>query len=315
MADFQRHPWSGAPFVNSAIRKTRTGKWKRVMYGRPSNFGMQIESAINLQRWSERMTLIGSRLVDTDISKLDPEVDDDRQVLDQVVIDAKDAAGAFLAARRGTAVHLITANIDKDEESALSIIEGERYGITPAVADALIACWDQLRTATKMRVLCVEQTVVEDRWRLAGTLDRVVELGDDLHFGGIVVPRGTNSVLDVKTGKLRVDHDGHPQFWQSYCVQVTAYARSVPYIISETDPYGEHRDVWPFELSVEHGLLLHLDVARALTEGTATARLFHVDLVAGAMAGNLCRAARDWKSRRGIFRAHDLDPFDVDVRT
>ena len=51
-----------------------------------------------------------------------------------------------------------------------------------------------------------------------------------------------------------------------------------------------------------------------MEEDVATAQLFHVDLVAGHMAGNLCRQARDWQSSRGVVQEFIGPPVAVNVR-
>ena len=316
MSDFQRHPRTGAPYVNSLHRVTQRGYPAREPYGRPSSFGHQIEDAVGLKMWSERMVLLGATRIANlaDAANLDPDDETDRVTLDSFVTSAKDAAGAFLAARRGTAVHEITAEIDRAEPSALTLIAAEEFGITAAAADALVAAWDRMRTRAALEVLAVEATVVDDRWRLAGTLDRIVRLGRDLHFGRVTVPAGTVCILDVKTGQLRLNGDGLPRYWHTYCIQIASYAGSVPYVVDEV-PWLEHRDVWPFEVSARHGLLLHLDVAGALQNGEAVAHLFYVDVAQGRAAGNLARSARGWQRRGDLFHPSLDGPLTVAVAT
>jgi hypothetical protein len=305
--DFVRHPTTGAPYVNDLTRVTLKGKPWRVMYGRCSNFAGQIESRYGLEKWSERHVLLGTTLlslaVQDAITRLDLENETERQMADSWVLDAKAEAGAFLSAARGTFVHLATT-LDREEADPLLSLayRGEsELGVPSAVLDAVLDAWGQLLERHGLHELGVEQKVVDDRWRLAGTLDRIVRLEHDLFFGPHIIPAGTVLVLDIKTGRLTIDQ-GHPQYWNGHCIQIASYAHAVPYVI---DGLHEERAAWPWPIDQRHGLIAHLDIANALTEGVATAQLLHVDLVEGHKAGNLCRQARDWQSSRAIFALHN----------
>jgi hypothetical protein len=282
------------------------------MYGRPSGFGAQVENRFNLEKWSERRVLLGASRIDlAGVEVLDPDDETDRTQLDGLAVEAKKAADAFLAAKRGTLFHDLTAYLDQAEQSPVELLAaGEDLGLPTKLVDALIGVYDTCMQRHGLRVLAVEQKVVDDRWRLAGTLDRVVELTEPLSFENLVIPAGTRLVLDVKTGRLKVE-GGRPAYWHSYAVQIASYSHSVPYWI---EGLHEERLEWPWPISQRHGLILHLDIRNAIEEGVATAALYHVDLVLGHMAGNLCRAARDWQNRRDVIRSHDEPPVATTVR-
>lgn len=126
--------------------------------------------------------------------------------------------------------------------------EGEALGIPLDVQDALVAAWRQGIEHFGFEILAVEARCVDDRWRQAGTLDRIVRLTHDLQFvlpetGEVVtLPAGWVGILDIKTGELRVDGGGFLDYWHTYAVQVASYAQSVPYD-TETDTRG----TWSFE--------------------------------------------------------------------
>jgi len=315
--DFQRHPNTGAPYVNHPTEVTVKGRPRRVMYGRPSNFGAQIEDRFGIERWSERHVLLGATLLPKDvqaaISRLDLEDQDERRMADGWVVDAKTEAGAYLASSRGTYVHLATT-LDREEADPLLSLSyrGEsELGVPVAAIDAILTSWSELLDRNGLRELAVEQKVVDDRWRLAGTLDRIVQLDWDLFFGPHIVPAGTVLILDIKTGRLTIEQ-GHPLYWNAHSVQIASYAHSVPYLIDGLD---EQRAEWPWPIDQRHALVAHLDIANAIEEGAATAQLLHVDLVEGHRAGNLCRQARDWQSSRSIFALHNADPVATSVKT
>lgn len=315
--DFQRHPNNGAPYVNHPTKVTIKGRPWRVMYGRPSNFGGQIEDRHGIQKWSERHLLLGTTLlapeVQAAIGRIDLEDQIDRKLADGWVVDAKEQAGAFLAAARGTLVHLATT-LDREEADPLLSLAyrgEEELGVPSRVLDSIMTVWAMLLERHGLHELAVEQKVVDDRWRLAGNLDRIVRLEWDLQFGPHIIPAGTVLVLDIKTGRL-VMEQGHPAYWNSYSVQIASYAHSVPYLI---DGLAEERAEWPWHIDQRHALVAHLDIGNAMTEGVATAQLLHVDLVEGHRAGNLCRQARDWQSSRDVFALHDAAPVAVTVST
>lgn len=94
---------------------------KRVMYGRPSSLGKQIENMTNLQKWAERGVALGLYLrtgdgADNwafgDLDELEVaegpitlDNDEARPILDQIAAAAKHAAGCDLSAERGTFIH------------------------------------------------------------------------------------------------------------------------------------------------------------------------------------------------------------------
>lgn len=115
----------------------------------------------------------------------------------------------------------------------------ERYEVTADQALDIAHGWVDLLDRNGLEVLATELPVINDELRLAGTLDRIVRLTRDLHFGSVVVPAGTVIVLDIKTSKLHADRDGLPSYWDSYPIQIAAYAQSVPY-----DPDADRRQTW-----------------------------------------------------------------------
>lgn len=317
--DFQRHPNTGAPYVDHPTETTKAGKPRRVMYGRPSSLGKQIENTTNLQKWSERAVVLGCFLAtygeDQDSYDFaDPfktlyELDDEnynltdeqaRSLLDGIVVEAKRRAQAGLSADRGTHTHGLVEDVDNEADWIERARSGEDLGIPRVAQQALVEAWEAMLAAEGIEILAVETPVVDDAWRQAGTLDRIARLTRDRTFvvaGGelVTLRAGWVGVLDVKTGKLRFDRSGHPDYWHGYAVQIASYAQSVPY-----DPDTDTRGAWDWEIDQRYGIIAHLDVAAAI-EGTAKCRLVLVDLEAGRRAGELCVAARDWEKRRDVF--------------
>ena len=137
-----------------------------------------------------------------------------------IIIRAKDVAKANLAAEIGTHVHAVTEDSDEDRDWVQRAAAGEVLGVPLAVQAQAVEAWKSMLNTYGLEVLAVEASVVDDAWRLAGTLDRVVRCTKPLCFrrvtGEIVeIPAGTIVVGDVKTSKKRLDRDGVVGWWQS----------------------------------------------------------------------------------------------------
>lgn len=304
--DFKRNAHTKAPYVSDPTGATvksgeRRGLPKWVMYGRPSGFGDQIENGTNLEKYNQRLIILGlalkqNLLVEAIRFLSDGNGDEKewRKIADKCVNDARDAADADLAADRGTFAHALTHDADMGIEDT-TVEEGEALGIPAAAQGALVLAWNDMRSTYRLEVLASEVTVVNDRYRQAGTLDRIVRLGRDLTFtveGELVtLPAGAVLVLDIKTG---ADHKD-AGYWNSYAVQIAAYASSLPYD-TETETRGE----WAWEINERWALIAHLPVAAAI-EGEATCTVVLVDLQRGHHAAALCMAAKAWEASRDVF--------------
>lgn len=225
----------------------------KVQYGRPSSLGKQIENTTNLQKWSERAVALGAylgvqELCETlsTLSDQQLNLDDEqaRELLDATAVRAKNRAQAGIAAERGTHGHELTEDHDNEVDWVRRAERGEDLGLPLDVQSALVAAWQKMLVEYDLEILAVETTCVDDVWRQAGTLDRIARLRKDLRFiqptGEIVVvPAGTVLILDIKTGKLRLDQAGFVSYWHGYSVQLASYAQSVPY-----DPDTDTRSTW-----------------------------------------------------------------------
>jgi hypothetical protein len=292
---------------------------KRVQYGRPSSLGNQIENMTNIQKWCERAVALGcflrpellEPLGDVDPAALNLDDGETRDLLDTIAVKGKDAARAGLSADRGTHGHELTEDSDNDRDWIVRAERGEHLGLPMEVQTALVAAWQRMLDVYGIEILAVESTCVDDQWRQAGTLDRICRLTRDLTFrtalGELVkLKAGTVVILDLKTGKLRLDSRGNVEHWQGYAVQVASYAQSVPY-----DPDTDTRGEWPWPIDQSYAIIAHLDILAAL-DGTAACRLFLVDLRAGREAGERCVWARGWEKRTDVFSVID-DALTVEV--
>jgi hypothetical protein len=289
-----------------------------VMYGRPSSLGKQIENMTNIQKWSERAVALGLWLdfvaatqaaaspeLLEGLGQLTPEqwnLDDAdaRELLDKIAVKAKNLAQAGLAADRGTHVHERTEDHDTERDWIEAANRGEDLGLPVEVQAALVAAWQSMLQEYDLEVLAVEAVCVDDVWRQAGTLDRIARLRRDLDFilptgEKVTIAAGTVLILDIKTGKLRLDRSGFVSYWHGYSVQLASYAQSLPY-----DPDTDTRGEWEWPIAQDYAIIAHLDVLSAL-EGEAVCRLVLVDLAAGREAGERCVWAREWEKRTDVF--------------
>jgi len=298
-------PYVTDPSGDKVKSGERKGLPKLLLYGRPSGRGKIIENTYNLQKWGERMAMWGATLapdIVLDAGNITHEIDTPewRQAMDKIAARAKDAAQAMLAAHRGIHIHVLTEEDDEDHRWVNRLLAGEELGISSAAQKALVQAWRRMLAVHGFEILAVEAAVVCDRWRLAGTLDRIVRLARDLQFvttsGEIVtLPAGTVLILDLKTGKMTLDREAI-RYWHSYAIQVAAYALGVPY-----DVDAETRGSWPFEVSQDWAIIAHLDVLTAIEEGEARCTLVLCDLQAGITAGDLCMEAVAWGRNDSVF--------------
>lgn len=296
--DYRRCGPDGPPFVlDPTGARTRGGKVRSLLYGRPSGFHRWIENGFALERWSERMVLVGlSRLVADGVVNGPLEHDDGD--LDELVARAKHVAGADLAAARGTAAHEATHRLHDLERAELDVIAGlEELGFSDELVDAILLAYEDALARWGLEVLASEVRVVDDVWRLAGTADRFVRLTRDLRFGDVVIRAGTVVVLDLKTGALRVK-GGEVLYWSGYAVQLRSYAHGCLYVIEGDD---ERREPLPWPVDTSSGLILHVDIAGALDTDVVTASLWWCDLEHGRALGELACCARDAASTGGVF--------------
>ena len=313
--DFKRDAREGVyvsdPTGDTVKSGKRKGEIKWVRYGRPSSLGKQAENTYNLQRWNERQLAYGMTLPDDLLESLlvalgetEPDSDAWGDAADAVIARAKALAGASDAADRGTHMHAVVEDDSLERNWVARAEAGEDMGIPAAVQEAMLEAWRLMLIAYGLRILCVERRVVHDGWRQAGTLDAVCILERDITFvlpdGELVVLEvGTVVVLDLKTGKLRT-RAGKSKidegYWQSYAVQVAAYAGAVPY-----DCDTDTRTEWEYEIDQRWAIIAHLPVDEALA-GNAVCRLILVDLEAGRNAvEQIVMPAKAWQARRDVF--------------
>lgn len=123
-----------------------------------------------------------------------------------------------------------------------------------------------VQATAQLKAVAIEQFMVQDQLRIGGTPDRVV-----------MYPQA-RYIADLKTGSIEYG-------FLKIAAQLAVYARSVPYDVT-TD-----RRLEPHGADLDRGIVIHLPA------GSASCRLYWVDLQAGWQAVQL---ARELRASRGM---------------
>ncbi len=268
---------------------------KEVGYRRASSYGAPLEDGSALERWKLRQVARGiSRRPDLALAVTRAEVGlehaDQAKVakkeLDELAGQAMDVVESGAKASIGTSLHHIFEELDL----------GRDPGHVPEQWRPDVAAY-QLLTKGCFRVLAAELFVVQDEHRVAGTLDRAVEV-----LVPITAPDGTSisagSVLigDVKTSQS-MEFSG-----AKFGVQCWAYATATPY-----DPIQRMRTPWLHEPPRQDwAVIFHVG------SGSGQAALYWVDLEAAAQSAEVAREVYEWRNRLGkalISRGSTVEDF------
>lgn len=190
----------------------------------------------------------------------------------RLVEECAEAGGAADRREQGTALHAITAQLDRGE--ALHHLTPETERDIEVYVDTLAAA------GVSFRADHVEETVVLDGHQVGGSFDRLA----DVHGWGLPM------IADLKTG------EDISYSWGAFAVQLAGYAHADSIYVQGADPNGSTDMRVPMpDVDQRHGLIIHLPA------GGARCRLYIVDLVAGWEGFELSMAVRRWrKAKPGI---------------
>lgn len=237
-----------------------------VAYTRVSTLAKALDDLNNLMDWKVRKAIEGMvRRPDLltqaagALANGDPDTDwPTKKALNGVGKDALEAAGSSKGRNAGTGFHSLTEAIDRGEVP---------LWVPPADQPRL----DAYREATAgIEWLEIEQFVVNDQVRSAGTFDRLGRL-----------PDGRVVVMDLKSGKSEADYPF------ATTLQIATYANGHRY-----DPETGNRSPLHDRLDRRYGVLIHLPPSGGCT-------LWELDLELGWQAAQLAaqvRDARGWKA-------------------
>jgi hypothetical protein len=231
---------------------------KPVAYTRVTTFAGSVEDTFKLGQWQQRMVAIGLSMR-KDLLLSVAAHSDDKEELNKLTEAAKEAAAASAAATTGTALHKLVERFDRGQMTLAEMPESNRADVEAYA-----------RVMSPLKIHGIEQFVVLDDIRIAGTFDRIVEY-DGQHY-----------VADVKTGSI--DYPG------KMAVQLALYSRGRLY-----DPKTFDRT--DTGVSQTAGLIIHLPA------GQGQCDLYWIDLRAGWGAVDLCSMVRDWRKQKGLLAA------------
>lgn len=238
---------------------------KPTAWTRATTYAKSIADTYALTQWQMRMAVKGlaSR---PDLYALAASTPvDDRDKLNKIAEDAKEAAAASAGANSGTALHAFSEQVDRGENPTV-----------PPPWNADIRAYQSILAVHGVRIRreYIERKVVVPEVGVAGTLDRLVD-----HRGALVVG-------DLKTGQ-NLDYG-----WLEIAIQLALYARATHL----WDPASRTHTPMP-AVDLSHALVFHVP------SGKGRAVVYEVDISAGWAAAELCGQVRDWRKRKDLAAA------------
>lgn len=182
------------------------------------------------------------------IADLDIDSPEDKYVIQKTVERAARQAGKWFRADMGTAIHAVTEDFDSGHD-----VFTKSPPDTPAVSelkwgpkDALMEYWPTIRQdvrgyanlvdAYEIEFVNIEATVVLDQYHVAGTLDRLMKIGN---FRNMPRWDGPDVVVgDLKAGSIDFGRMEKPMQFKSYAGGVL-YNHDT----HERKPHGAHPDI------------------------------------------------------------------------
>lgn len=293
-ATIERHGGNGRPKIlprpelveaaKAAGEKPPTHRY----YHRASSLGKALESTYNLERWQQRMVLLGV-LHDPSLMLRVSAYSEDRDKLNEIAAEAQTLAKAHSRREVGTALHKLTEIVD----------DGGDVSKVPAEYRADLAAYRDL--TREWEIVARETFVVCDPLEAAGSFDRLRLLPAKPRSKA---PRKAR-IVDVKTGGGSLDYAQ-----LSYAVQLAVYANGERYdpATGARSPLGQLPDGRVVEIDTRVAEILWLPA------GAGRAELFEIDVEQGRMAGGIAKSiaairsdAKGWIKPAGTAEATLLD--------
>jgi hypothetical protein len=228
---------------------------KPVAYTRATTIANSLDDPAALTAWKMRMAAIGLT-VRSDLLLAISAAQEDKMAINRYIEDAMEVAGASRAATIGTALHSFAEKIDL----------GQDFGPIPDEWAADLVAYQ--KATEQLNKIFIEQFCVLDKFKIAGTPDRVVEY------------KGERFIADIKTG--RIDHPNN------IAIQLAIYANGSPYDIA-TGRRGSWGDV-----NKDKAIIIHLPA------GTGLCKLVWIDIAEGWKGVQFAMKVRQWRDKKGL---------------
>jgi hypothetical protein len=240
---------------------------KEQAWTRATTIAGTLADRYGLEKWAQRNTVLGLGLRQDLYALAASCTADDKQQLQKIVDQAQEAAKAQSGANLGTALHRLTERIDTGEQ--LDVPDTWKPDV-----DAY--CQTLADSHIRIHADWIERIVVNPDYQVAGTLDRMVTLGDNPTF----------MVADLKTGQDVVKYG-----MTEIALQLALYANAT-HVWN-----GTSYDPMP-PVNKERALVIHLPV------GKGECTIHEVDIAAGKEAVRLAMSVRDWRKRSDLSTPH-----------
>lgn len=228
---------------------------KPIAYTRATTIANSLDDPSALTAWKMRMAAIGLT-IRSDLLLAINASQDDKMAINKYIEDAMEIAGASRAATIGTALHAFTEKLDLGQE--LGPIPDEWAGDIRAYEE----------TTKQLDKIFIEQFCVLDKYKIAGTPDRLVEY------------KGERFIADIKTG--RIDHPNN------IAIQLAIYANGLPYDVTTAT-----RSKWG-EVNKDKAIIIHLPA------GTGLCKLVWIDIAEGWKGVQFAMKVRQWRDKKGL---------------
>jgi len=201
---------------------------KPTAYTRCTTYVSVLEDTFNLNKWMQRMVATGLA-GRPDLLLAVSGAQDDKNALNKICDDAREAAQASAAATTGTALHSLTEILD-------------RGGDMPPVPEAYKADIEAYQQATSdLTAQYIEQFTVLDDLKIGGTPDRIVQLN------------GQTFIADIKTGGIEYGIG-------KIAMQLAVYSRSQGYRFDTNERFSLGN------INQDTGIIIHLPAGKGTCE-------------------------------------------------
>lgn len=271
------------------LKDPRTGQFlpRKNGFTRATTFAKALSNTYGIAQWQQRNVAIGlAKRADLLAQAIGKDVRKDRDALNKICDDAREAAGEKISASAGTAVHHLTELYDAGH---LATVDAGAY---TKYIQAYALKMDQ--AGLKVVPELIERSVLCTMFgeNVAGTLDRVVKC-----------PDGKYRIADLKTGRDPLEYGD-----REIGVQLLLYAEGM----NQFGVYDWNADKWDEnvpKIETDYAIVIHLPL-----EGDLAGRcgLYQVDFKQELYAwARMCADQRKGSGSKAVKFSRPYDPAEA----